>query len=177
MENNKNVLLKVTANLELEAFIDKEIIDLFEEFNEYGKGTFWDGAWWCDLVLNHSGREDLKKTDAYSFTIIRHSKESIDYAERCKKPMHGNIYEIRQSSLCDKYLFKEYHEKYKLVRIIYKYYKPWKTNYDRAKKLWLCHLIFRKIPEPEKGIMQLIESNDLTNIELAYLLTYQNEES
>lgn len=42
---------------------------------------------------------------------------------------------------------------------------------------YLIHLIFSKTPEPEKGIMQLIETNDLKNIELAYLLTYSNEES
>ena len=41
---------------------------------------------------------------------------------------------------------------------------------------YLIHLIFKKTPKPVTGIMQLIETKDLTNIELAYLLTYQNKE-
>ena len=44
-------------------------------------------------------------------------------------------------------------------------------------KQYLIYLIKKKTPKPSEKIMQLIETDDLTNIELAYLLTYPNEES
>ena len=49
--------------------------------------------------------------------------------------------------------------------------------YVKLQCQYLIHLIKKKTSNPEKGIVDLIESNDLTNIELAYLLTYQNKES
>ena len=48
---------------------------------------------------------------------------------------------------------------------------------NAVQRKYLIHLIFKKTPKPVTGIMQLIETNDLTNIETAYLLTYPNEES
>ncbi len=48
---------------------------------------------------------------------------------------------------------------------------------EEIQKCYLIDLIKNKTPEPEKGIMQLIETDELKNIELAYLLTYPNEES
>ena len=48
---------------------------------------------------------------------------------------------------------------------------------EDMQKIYLIYLILCKIPNPHKKIINFIESNDLKNIELAYLLTYPNEES
>ena len=64
-----------------------------------------------------------------------------------------------------------------ICRIIEKYYLHTKFDENQMQKLYLIHLICLETPELSEEVIKLIKSNDLKNIQTAYLLTYPNEES
>ncbi len=72
---------------------------------------------------------------------------------------------------------KLYYLQVLIYRIIEKYYLHIKFDENQMQKLYLIYLICLETSELSEEVIKLIKSNDLKNIELAYLLTYPNEES
>ena len=62
-----------------------------------------------------------------------------------------------------------------ICRIIEKYYLNIKFDENQMQKLYLIHLICLETSDLSEEVIKLIKSNNLKNIQTAYLLTYPNK--